>query len=150
MSFIVRAVASAAVALAMLALANGLSFAKGDPLAGKTYKEASAAVSGWGATPVINTVLGDQLAMDECIVTTSQKSHRQIDGGRKVVFLINLYCNNGVAQAGTPGNSVTSAQGKVAAKNIKTAEWCSLPAQAGKENCAKWCDSHDGMCTANF
>ncbi|TQR85362.1 hypothetical protein D8S82_17175 [Mycobacterium hodleri] len=150
MSTIVRAVAVIVTAFAMLGSASGLSVANTDPLAGKTYKEASSIVAGWNATPVINTVVGDHLSTDQCMVVTSQKSHRQIDGAQQTVFLLNLYCNDGVAKAGTPGNSAVSPQAKLSAKNAKTGEWCSQPAQATNDKCAEFCSNHDGLCTVTF
>ena len=150
MNAVVRIVAVIGTALTIALTTSAISAASSDPLAGETYKDASAKVSGWGAVAEIGTIFGDQLATNECTVATSQKTRREIDSHSKTVYLVNLYCDDAVAKAGTPGNSVASPAGKVAEKNIKTAAWCSKTAQADNNNCAKFCSAHDGMCTANF
>lgn len=149
-SIFFRIFAVLATAIAMLAMTSGLSAASSDPLIGKTYSDASSTVSGWGSTPIISTVFGGQLATDKCTVTSWQKAKRQIDGSKKSVVLMNLYCDDAVATGGAPGNSAASPEGKAAKHDIKTAAWCSLPEQATNENCAKFCPKHDGLCTANF
>jgi hypothetical protein len=149
MSAIVRAVIVAGTALTLLTTASGLSAATTDPLIGKTYKDASAAVSSWGSTPVIETIIGSRLASDDCIVSTWQKSSFRDIGGtqRKGAILMNLNCNEPVASAGTPGNSAASAEGKVAKHNEKVATWCELPEQATNKNCITFCTIHADMCT---
>jgi hypothetical protein len=150
MSTFVRVVAVVGTAFAMLTTAGGVAAA--DSLAGQTYEKAAASVSGRGATPVVATVTGDRLAINDCIVVASRKSIFTDIGGsqRKAAVLMNLNCNEGVATPGSPGNSVASPEGRAAKKLIQTAANCSLPAQAENANCAKWCSEHDGMCTANF
>jgi hypothetical protein len=150
MSTIIRVVAVVGTAFAILTTAGGVAAA--DSLAGQTYAKAAATVSGQGATPVIATVVGDLLATDDCIVVASRKSIFTDIGGnqRKAAVLMNLNCNETVAAAGSPGNSAASPEGRIAKKLLKTAENCSLPAQADNANCAKWCSEHKGLCTANF
>jgi hypothetical protein len=150
MSTIVRVVAVVGTAFAMLTTAGGVAAA--DSLAGQTYEKAAASVSGKGATPVVATVVGDQLAINDCIVVASRKSiFTDIAGSqRKAAVLMNLNCNETVASAGSPGPSAASPEGRIAKQVIKTAENCSLPALAENANCAKWCSEHDGLCTANF
>ena len=149
MRTIVRIVAAIGTAIAMMGAGGGISGANTDPLVGKTYQEATSTVSKWGATPVISTVFGGRLATDKCTVTSWQKAKREIAGSRTSAILMNLYCDDAIA-SGSPGNSAASPEGKVAAHDIKTAKWCSLPDQATNENCAKFCPKHDGLCTANF
>ncbi|CAN5393375.1 hypothetical protein BH09ACT8_BH09ACT8_45550 [soil metagenome] len=152
MSVIVRVVGVVVAALVLLIAASGLSTATTDPLIGKTYKEASGKVAGWGGTSVIETVIGSRLQSDDCIVSTWQKSSFIDIAGtkRNGEFRFNLNCNETVAAPGRPGNSVASPEGKTAKENIQTAAWCSKPAQANYAGCAGWCTNHEGMCTANF
>src|SRR3954451_9141201 len=127
MNAVVRVLAVMDTAVTLLATAHGLSAADTDPLAGKTYKDASALVAEGGNKSVIATVVGSRLAIDDCIVTTWRKSNFRDIGGkeRAGAVLLNLNCNGLVASAGSPGNSVTSAEGKLAKADIETGEWCS-------------------------
>ena len=150
MSAAVRVIAVMGTALTMLASFGGLAAAKSDPLVGKKYSEASSLVSGWGADSVIETVIGSQLATDDCIVATwSRSSFRDINGKkRKGTILFNLNCNDLLASAGSPGNSATSVEGKLAKHNIKVGAWCALPAQADNANCQTFCKSNGELCVA--
>ena len=150
MNITARIVAVMGTVFIAVATTGGAAEASSDPLAGKTYKDAEAAVAKMGATGEISTIFGDHVATDECIVATSQKARREIDSRQKTVYLMNLYCDDPVANAGSPGNSAASPAGKVGLKDVKTGKWCSKPAQADNHNCAKFCPKHDGLCTANF
>lgn len=146
---VIRVAVVVTTALVLLLHAFGISSAGTDPLVGKTYEDASSVIAEWGSTPVISTVFGGTLATDACKVTSWQKVKRQIDGSRRSAVLVNLFCDNGIA-TGAPGNSAASPQGKAAKIDMKTAEWCSRPEQAGRAKCATFCSKHDGLCTANF
>jgi hypothetical protein len=152
MSFTVRIAGVLASALALLASAGGLSSAAGDPLIGKTYAEASSAVASWNGTPKISTVVGSRLATDDCLVSSWQKSSALDSAGnrQRYIFLINLNCNDLLASAGSPGNSITSPVGQHQNELLKSAEWCSEPEQAEYAPCAPFCARNEGMCTANF
>jgi hypothetical protein len=116
----VAAVSATVAAMAML----GAGFAHADALVGQTYEKARSTVSGdMNATPVLSTVSGDQLPLDSCIVSSWAKSSA-VDAlgessGEKI--LLNLNCNAKVAQAGEPGNSAMTPQGKQAKQDIKVA-----------------------------
>lgn len=120
-------------------------------LEGFTYAKASAMIKGWGATPVIASVVGSQLATEDCIVTNSKKSNFLDSSGRSkgYQFLLDLNCNRAVAAPGKPGNSVASAEGKSAHEEIRTMTWlgqdpdtnCAPRQQLCKQMCNKYADS---------
>jgi hypothetical protein len=116
-------VAAAGVTVAAMAML-GAGSAHADSLIGQTYEKARSTVSGdMNATPVLSTVNGDQLPLDSCIVSSWTKSSA-VDAlgessGQKI--LLNLNCNAKVAQAGEPGNSAMTPQGKQAKQDIKVA-----------------------------
>lgn len=115
----VLAVLTAAALMAML----GATTANAQSPLNKKYSEARSIVNKWGATPVAATVTGDQLALDDCIVTSFSESSAVSalgeNTGRKV--LLNLNCNAKVAQPGEPGNSAMTPQGKAAKNDIRVA-----------------------------
>jgi hypothetical protein len=100
----------------------GATVAHASPV-NKKYSDAVSEVKKSGATPVLSTVTGGVLPLDDCIVTSFTKSSAVSalgeNTGRKV--LLNVNCNAKVAQAGVPGNSVTTPQGKSAKQDIKVA-----------------------------
>jgi hypothetical protein len=112
--FIAWAILLVAVCAASAAML-GAGVANADPK-GKTYKDARAEISGWnGVTAALSTVSGDQLDLDDCIVTSWTKSSAvsalgESDGTKA---LLNLNCNARVAAAGKPGNSAMSPQARV-------------------------------------
>jgi hypothetical protein len=109
----------AAATMAML----GATAAHADNPINKTYSDARSIVQDWGSTPVLSTVSGDQLALDDCIVTSYTRSSAVSalgeNNGTKI--LLNVNCNAKVAQAGVAGNSAVTPQGKAAKQDIKVA-----------------------------
>jgi len=151
---IVGAVGAAALSVAMV----GSGIASADALAGNTYADAAAKISSWKGTPVIATVSGDQLATDDCIVTSWHKSKFLDSAGRNdrpQEYLLTLNCNNSVASPGNPGNSAMSKEGAaakraqekdqqmVAAIN-KNPPWCHK-SKDNLANCQKVCE-RTGAC----
>jgi hypothetical protein len=141
-----------AAGLSVAAIGNGVASA--DPLIGMTYGDAAAAVAKYNVTAVIATVSGDQLDIDNCVVTSWNKSNFLDSRGRNSrakEFRMNLNCNNRVASAGEPGNSSMSPEGAKAKKEVAMAEtintnpsWCHKDDQH-----MKWCGDvckHTGMC----
>ena len=63
------AVGTAAVSMAFF----GTGVAAADDYAGQTYADASSAASDAGQTVIVASRVGDKLAQDECIVTSSQR-----------------------------------------------------------------------------
>jgi hypothetical protein len=145
-------VVALAAAAAMLAMLGATSAHAQSPL-NKTYDEARSIVSDWGATPVAATITGDQLALDDCIVTSfSESSSVSALGentGRKV--LMNLNCNAKVAQPGEPGNSAMTPQGKSAKSDIRVANQINKSTDSCFKNdniayCKRVCE-RSGLCT---
>src|SRR5947209_152194 len=117
---ILGAVSAAAFSVALF----GSGVASADAFIGKTYSDAAATISGWGGTPVISTVSGDQLVADDCIVTSWHKSKFLNASGkndRAHEYLLNLNCNSRLASPGHPGNSSMSEQGVAAKKDEQAA-----------------------------
>jgi hypothetical protein len=90
-------------------------------LVGMTYADAVTAIKGWNGTPVVTTVVGDQLPKDDCIVTRAE----QKKGTSKT--LLSLNCNQLVASQGKPGNSVGSPEGRKAHQELVDQAWRATP-----------------------
>jgi hypothetical protein len=147
---IVGAVGAAILSVAML----GSGVASADALTGKTYDEASGMISGWHGEPVIGTVSGDQLATDDCIVTSWQKSmflNSSGDNSRSNEYVLHLNCNNRLASPGHPGNSLATPQGAAAKKDQRAAANINKnPAYCEQsDDIAQWCETvckRTGLC----
>jgi Flp pilus assembly protein CpaB len=148
MSAIVRILLVAATATSLLWATAGIAAA--DALIGKTYKDASATVSGWGAKPVIVSVVGARMATDDCLVTSWRHSNFPDSAGKKrsePAILLGLNCNGPYASAGSPGPSLGSPEGRTAKHQIDTGKWCSEPEQADFAPCVKFCKGFADLCT---
>ena len=136
---IVLSAGSAVAASALMAL-FGTGVAAADDYAGQTYADASSAASDAGATVIIASRVGDKVAQDDCIVTSSQNAPF-IHGDDFVhvadTVQFNLNCNGGYATANTPGPSMASPEGReakaaadqAAAEEQQTLEEVSTPNQ---------------------
>ena len=130
----------------------GTATALADPYVGKTYAEAAAKVSGKGGTPVVSTVVGSQLATDDCVVESWHKASYVGDDNfdhNKKKYLFALNCTAKLAHAGQPGNSLASEEGRAEASiEAKAARYNSQPARCEKnlESCQKFCDKY-GLCS---
>lgn len=106
----------------------GPPVASADALTGKTYAEAAQKIAQWNSEAEIVTVVGTQLPIDECIVTSWAKSSR-IDVAHKIphanrrygwphqrirhaVHLLHLDCNEALARPGNPGGSQATSRGR--------------------------------------
>ena len=112
--------AAAAAALAALAISgSGVASASTTDVTGQKYSDAQGALSSAGLKPVVDTVVGDQKAWPDCVVTRAQKRTVQppenSSGSATNEMLVSLNCEAGVATATTPGNSAASPEGKAAA-----------------------------------
>jgi hypothetical protein len=146
---VMKSIAGAALVLTGVALSTaafGSSVASAtDPLVGKTYSAAAAAIGGWGSggKPIIATVSGSQLATDDCIVVSWRKSMfiNSSGTGRPGDFLLNLDCNQPLAEPGHPGNSVTSVEGKAAKEDDANATYVAKNPKVCEKNAntAAWC-----------
>lgn len=145
---------SCATAVLLAALTLGTGIAWGDPLVGLKYSDAAGKIAGWNGKAVVATVSGDQLELDDCVVTSWQRSiflDSTGTNGRKNEFRLHLNCNNGVAAPGKPGNSLSSEAGAKAKKEQQAAaninkhpEYCSK-----SEAVAQWCANickRTGLC----
>jgi hypothetical protein len=143
------------VAAALMAMV-GASAANADTPVNKKYSDAVDIVKKSGATPVLSTVSGDVLPLDDCIVTSFTKSSAKSalgeNDGKKV--LLNVNCNAKVAQAGVPGNSAMTPQGKSAKQDIKVANQINKDPKACYKSddnlayCKRVCN-RSGLCDAN-
>jgi hypothetical protein len=110
---------AAAAALAALAISGSGVAAAATDVAGQKYSDAQSALSSAGLKPVVETVVGDQKAWPDCVVTRAQKRTVQppenSSGSATDEMLVSLNCEAGIATATTPGNSAASPEGRAAA-----------------------------------
>ncbi len=101
-----------------------------DAVVGQSYKDAKAALSQQGLTPVIATTVGDRKDRDECLVTSATPGSG-LDGfgeGKSNIMMVNLNCYATYGTALWPGFSIQSPEGRKmweadrAAKQKKEAE----------------------------
>jgi hypothetical protein len=109
-----------AAAIAALGVA-GSAVAQADSstdVTGQKYSDAQSALSSAGLKPVVETVVGDQKAWPDCVVTRTQKRTVQppenSSGSATNEMLVSLNCDAGVATATAPGNSAASPEGRAA------------------------------------
>lgn len=141
-----------ALALSLM-LGTGLASAY-DPFVGKKYSDAVAGIAKRNGTPVVATVSGSALELDDCIVTSwSQSIFLDSSGGnsRSREYRLNLNCNNVIATPGHPGNSAVTPEGIAAKKEQKTAAdinknpaWCQK-SDKNMQTCIDFCNSN-GLC----
>lgn len=136
---------------AMTTLGTGVSSAK-DPYVGQTYAYAAGKISDRGGNPVIMTVVGSQLATNDCIVTSWRKSSYakkdHFDHEKKV--LLSLNCASKLAHGGAPGNSLASPEGRAEKAIEEKAERINnKPAICMKDldSCQRFCDKYAGLCS---
>ena len=112
----------------------GTGVAAADDYAGQTYADASSAASDAGQTVVVAGRVGDKVAQDDCIVTSSQNApfiHGDDFAHVSDTVQFNLNCNGGYATANTPGPSMASPEGreaKAAAEQAAAEEQAALEA----------------------
>jgi hypothetical protein len=145
-----------AAAVASGAFGAGVAAAKGPNLSGQTYSQASAKVASWGSKAVISSVVGDQLAMDNCVVTGSNTGTFRDSSGKKQSseILLDLNCDASLAEAGTPGISAASALGRKEKKELKSLAWYGNdPSRCDAKNikyCKTLCDKYSDKCSAGL
>jgi hypothetical protein len=115
----VLGVGVAATTLAALAISGSGVAAAATDVTGQKYSDAQSSLSSAGLKPVVQTVVGDQEAWPDCVVTRAQKRTVQppenSSGSASNEMLVSLNCEAGIATATTPGNSAASPEGKAAA-----------------------------------
>lgn len=147
--------AGVVVAVVLTAVTLGSGIASADPLIGKRYSDAVSWISQRNGKPVVTTVSGSQLALDDCIVSSwTQGGFRNSRGrnDRWNEFYLHLNCNKQLASAGHPGNSLASPDGK---KRKKQEDWAASinehpeqcrRSEAAFENCRSFCE-RTKLCT---
>ncbi|KDF02264.1 hypothetical protein Y900_025845 [Mycolicibacterium aromaticivorans JS19b1 = JCM 16368] len=104
-----------ALTLGATSLTLGSGVALADDYAGKSYSDASSAISSAGKKAVIASSVGDSLSQADCVVTRSQSAPwLKGDNFSPVTdtVLLFLNCNAKLATAGKPGNSLASPEGQ--------------------------------------
>ena len=115
----------------------GTGVAAADDYAGKTYADASSALSGASLKGVIAGRVGDTLPTDQCMVTHSEKAPWIKGNNFNAVtdtVLLYLNCNATVASAASPGNSAASPEGRAAIAAAKAAAAKDHATAAAKQN----------------
>jgi hypothetical protein len=121
--FIVLGIGSVGTAAAAMALL-GTGIAAADDYAGQTYADASSAASDAGQTVLIASRVGDRLAQDDCIVTSSQAApfiHGDDFAHVTDTVQFNLNCEGAYASATSPGASLASPEGQAAKSTVEDA-----------------------------
>ena len=144
-ALLLAALAAAVSVMAMLGSGIASADNPNDKWDGKTYGKAVAALSHY-YTVVVASKVGDQVAIEDCVVISSERSHYTDGRGRKRSrdYLFHLNCQAGIA-SGKPGNSATSLIGQKTKKDQESAR--ALQARLDKnpdtcnksENSYNWC-----------
>lgn len=143
----------AAMTVMTMGFGSGVASAA-DPLIGKKYSDASSWISRRNGTPVVATVSGSQLALDDCIVVSWSRGgflNSRGKNDRRNEYYVHLNCNNAVATPGHPGNSVMTPEGQKRKAQLERAERINAnpercrSSEATLENCIKFCRS-TGLC----
>lgn len=129
--------------LAAIVFTMGGGVAHADPLAGKTYADATQTVAGWGSKVIISTVVGGSLPTDQCIVTSSQKAPavNKDNFDHRSGFLVALNCGAKLASGGASGNSLMTPEGRAAKKDLKSVDWINTTPEG-----SQWCTSNTADC----
>jgi len=140
-----------AVATTLVTFGTAVSTAK-DPYVGQTYAVASGKISEKGGKPVIATVVGDQLATADCIVTSWRKATYARDDNfdHDKNYFFSLNCSAKLAQPGAPGNSLASPEGQAEKKVEERAALYNAKPQRCVQNletCRRFCDRNASLCS---
>lgn len=135
--------ACGAAAVAATLVGGGVANAD-DQIVGQYYKDAKAAISQMGLTPVVATTVGDRKDWDSCIVTSANKAPFLDESGKKVgnQMLVNLNCYAKYGTALWPGFSLQSPEGRkmyeadLAAKQQREAEAAAAQQQQEQDQLA--------------
>ena len=119
------AIAAAVAALGITVAAT--AEAKTSPnVVGKKYGDASSALSSAGFTPVVSTTVGDRMAWSNCIVfhqrDRSMPPPPNSSGSPTNQTMLSLNCDQAVASATVPGNSLGTPEGRSAAAAAASAK----------------------------
>lgn len=122
---------------------------------GMTYDKASSQISSWGGTATIATRTGEALQTGDCIVvgsrTASFLGSSGFAGGSQV--LLNLDCNQALADPGHPGNSAASPAGKQVKQQQTDLKWLNKNTEYCSEYasyCKQLCDAYADICSSEI
>lgn len=113
----------------------GTGVATADDYAGTTYRDAKARASAYKRTPVVATIVGGRLAMDDCTVTSAQP-------GTWPKMIFNLSCVALVASATTPGGSAMDPQSQEFKKEKDAKDLAWKQTSDGQAWCKKAASDH--------
>ncbi|MBJ7339943.1 hypothetical protein [Mycolicibacterium sp.] len=142
-NILVVGVGALGCAAAAIALSSGIASAD-DGVVGQTYKDAKAALSQQGLTPVVASTVGDRKDWDSCIVTSATRAPGLDGFGNQSSgkMNVNLNCYSTYGTALWPGFSIQSPEGRkmhdadVAAKQQAQAEQAAAAQQSQDEQLA--------------
>lgn len=111
---------------------SGIAYAD-DDFSGQTYAEARDAITKAGMTSRMGSVVGDQLPVDQCVVSGSQSAEAVGSSGFSsgTEIVLDLDCNAAGAKAGTQ-QSEQAADDAQESKNQSLLEEQATPDQAGE------------------
>ena len=122
---------------------------------GMTYDKASSQISSWGGTATIATRTGEALQTGDCIVvgsrTASFLGSSGFSGGSQV--LLNLDCNQVLADPGHPGGSAASPAGKQVKQDQTDLKWLNDNTEYCAEYagyCKRLCDTYADICSSEI
>lgn len=123
--------------------------------AGMTYDDAASQISSWGGTATIATRTGEALQTGDCVVvgsrTASFLGSSGFSGGSQV--LLNLDCNQVLADPGHPGGSAASPAGKQVKQDRTDLEWLNGNAEYCAQYagyCKRLCDTYTDICSSEI
>lgn len=140
-------------AAAMVMFGSGTASAINEYV-GQTYDQASQAINGYGGTAVIASRTGEALQTGSCMVVGSHNTKAIGSSGFAggTLTMLNLDCNQQLANPGHPGNSAASPQGKQVKKQLKDLEWLNEnPDQCQQyfDYCKQLCDQYASQCSSD-
>ena len=113
----------------------GVAHAGSPDVVGQKYGDASGTLGDAGFTPVVSTAVGDQEPESNCVVVRQQDRTVQpaanSSGSATNETLLSLNCDEAVATATKPGNSLESPEGRAAAAAAKAAAAKAAAAKTG-------------------
>jgi hypothetical protein len=139
MKIAIAAGAGAAIACASMTLLSA-GVAAADPnVVGKRYSDAKGLLGDAGLTPVVATVVGDQVTRGDCFVVSTSKPTFLNQGGsaKGDTILVNLSCYPKQATARNPGFS--AGNNAPAAKAVRDTEEAESMAWKQTAEGQKWC-----------
>ncbi|KDF00735.1 hypothetical protein Y900_017785 [Mycolicibacterium aromaticivorans JS19b1 = JCM 16368] len=145
LSSIFHSLGIATIFLTAFSFGGGIAGAVPD-WSGQAYGKASKEISQYGYTAAIASVVGDQVPLDDCLITRSSKASKLNSSGRSpgTEILLHLDCFGKLAEPGKPGNSAASPEGRQTKNDLLQLEYFNI----NPDKCAKPLDVYcKMMCT---